>query len=310
MNIRDFDFINQREKSNVVDTAEKAVRNGRNKCSAPLPAPDTSPLTTNEGERFLRIVAQTTRIKRHYELYQLLQSEEIQHFIPHQVLIAAWGDFGEPNLKLDVTSAIPGVRTGLLSGCTIGGPLKDLYKRWLVHGRRPLLLDSTMGVRLAYSPCSCALHKSLQGVWSLLVHGITDARDGSYSLYLALNANSIVIGHSAERFCLLADPLITQIDVAFRRIAALKSPGLPANQESPATLRVLSAREEEILQLVSEGKTNAEISKILAISSFTVKNHVQRIMKKLNAGNRTEAVAKHHQLDLQPQGKNRERNYP
>ena len=302
MNQRDFDFFNRREKSTVVDATEKAARNGCSQRGALLPA--ASPLTVNEGERFLRIVAQTSRIKRHYELFQLLQGEEIQHFIPHQVLISAWGDFGEPNLKLDVISAIPGVRTGLLNRCTIDSLLKDLYKRWLAHGRQPLLLDSTMDATLAaHSACGCALHKSLQGASSLLVHGVTDARDGSYSLYLALNASSIVNGHGIEHLRLLADPLITQIDVAFRRIAALKSPGLPANQESPSSLRVLSAREDEILRWVSEGKTNVEISKILAISSYTVKNHVQRIMRKLNAANRTEAAAKYRRMGLQPQTK-------
>ncbi len=299
MNSVDFDFINRREKSTVAEPTEKAARNCFSKRHAPLSAPDTSPLTVNEGERFLRIVAQASRIKRHFGIFELLQGEEIQHFIPHQVLISAWGDFGGPNLQLDVISAIPGVRTGLLHRCTIDGLLKDLYQRWLVHGRQPLLLDST-DVRLADSACSCTLHKSLQGGCSLLVHGVIDARDTSHSLYVAFNASSIVNGRSIERFRLLADPLITQIDVAFRSIAALKSPGLPANQEFSSSPRVLTAREEEILMWVSEGETNDEISKILAISPFTVKNHLQRIMKKLNAANRTEAVAKYRQMGLQP----------
>ena len=298
----DFDFINRRETSTVVETTKKAARNGANKHDAPLPAPDTSLLTVNESERFLRIVAQASRIKRHYELFELLQGEEIQHFIPHQVLISAWGDFDGPNLKLDVISAIPGVRTGLLRRCTIDSLLKDLNQRWLVHGRQPLLLDGT-DVRLADPACGCALHASLQGGWSLPVHGVIDARDGSHSLYVAFNASASANGRSTERFRLLANPLISQIDVAFRRIAALKSPVLPANQEFPSIPRAMSAREEEILLWVAAGKTNDEISKILAISSFTVKNHLQRIMRKLNATNRTEAVAKYRQMCSQPQRK-------
>jgi len=55
---------------------------------------------------------------------------------------------------------------------------------------------------------------------------------------------------------------------------------------------VLSAREEEILVWVAEGKTNIEISRIFAISPFTVKNHVQSIIRKLGASNRTEAAVK------------------
>ncbi len=52
---------------------------------------------------------------------------------------------------------------------------------------------------------------------------------------------------------------------------------------------------------VSEGKTNTEISDYLDISACTVKNHLQRIMQKLNATNRTEAVAKRRQMSLRPQ---------
>ena len=54
----------------------------------------------------------------------------------------------------------------------------------------------------------------------------------------------------------------------------------------------LSARESEILAWVALGKTNPEIGSILGISAFTVKNHVQRILKKLDVTNRTQAVGK------------------
>ena len=54
----------------------------------------------------------------------------------------------------------------------------------------------------------------------------------------------------------------------------------------------LSARETEILRWVALGKTNPEIGSILGISVFTVKNHVQRILKKLDVTNRTHAVGK------------------
>jgi DNA-binding CsgD family transcriptional regulator len=54
----------------------------------------------------------------------------------------------------------------------------------------------------------------------------------------------------------------------------------------------LSAREAEILHWIALGKTNPEIGSILNISAFTVKNHVQRILKKLDVTNRTQAVGK------------------
>jgi len=53
----------------------------------------------------------------------------------------------------------------------------------------------------------------------------------------------------------------------------------------------LSSREIEVMRWVKMGKTNHEISCILTISVFTVKNHLHRIFFKLDALNRTHAVA-------------------
>ncbi len=181
-------------------------------------------LIEDDRDKFLQIIKEAARIKSHRELFQLLQSESIQFSIPHQILISAWGDLDWPPLHYDIVSALPGLRTGQLNCRTIDDLLQELYKRWLSHGRQPLLLNSTTDARLAYSLCNCALHKFLQNDWWLLVHGIIDFRDGNVSLYLALNAGSITSGQSIEDFCARVDPLITQIDIAFRRIAGLKFP--------------------------------------------------------------------------------------
>jgi DNA-binding CsgD family transcriptional regulator len=60
----------------------------------------------------------------------------------------------------------------------------------------------------------------------------------------------------------------------------------------PAEGQDLTERESEILAWMALGKTNPEIGSILGISAFTVKNHVQRILKKLDVINRTQAVGK------------------
>ena len=53
----------------------------------------------------------------------------------------------------------------------------------------------------------------------------------------------------------------------------------------------LTLREQEILQLVSRGKSNAEIASDLVVSENTVKTHVKNILGKLQTKNRSEAVA-------------------
>ncbi len=54
---------------------------------------------------------------------------------------------------------------------------------------------------------------------------------------------------------------------------------------------VLSAREQEILQWVSAGKSSWEVSKILNISEGTVTQHLAKIRAKMGVSNTTHAVA-------------------
>lgn len=61
--------------------------------------------------------------------------------------------------------------------------------------------------------------------------------------------------------------------------------------ESPGDATTPSARETEILALVSEGLTNAQIAHRLRVSDNTVKFHLQNLYLKLGVRNRTEATA-------------------
>ena len=60
----------------------------------------------------------------------------------------------------------------------------------------------------------------------------------------------------------------------------------------------LSAREREVLVELARGATTADIARRLIISESTVKTHVRHIMEKLDAANRTEAVARSVALGL------------
>ena len=54
---------------------------------------------------------------------------------------------------------------------------------------------------------------------------------------------------------------------------------------------MLTAREREILQLLADGMSNADVASKLFISQETVKSHVRHILTKLEADTRTHAVA-------------------
>jgi len=60
----------------------------------------------------------------------------------------------------------------------------------------------------------------------------------------------------------------------------------------------LSPREQEVLTELARGATTAEIAVTLVISTSTVKTHIHHILEKLDAANRTEAVARATTLGL------------
>ena len=63
------------------------------------------------------------------------------------------------------------------------------------------------------------------------------------------------------------------------------APPLPELEQKP------TARETEVLQLVSQGLVNREIGERLFLSEETVKSHVRHILAKLQARSRAHAVA-------------------
>ncbi|MCH8221853.1 MAG: response regulator transcription factor [Chloroflexi bacterium] len=64
----------------------------------------------------------------------------------------------------------------------------------------------------------------------------------------------------------------------------------PAGADTSGKLDSLTAREMEVLQLVSKGLSNQEIADEFVLSEGTIKTHVKRILAKLEVRDRTQAV--------------------
>jgi DNA-binding NarL/FixJ family response regulator len=79
----------------------------------------------------------------------------------------------------------------------------------------------------------------------------------------------------------LLDPAVTS-----SVLARLKT---MASKEDPQ-VALLSDREREVLALVAGGQTNKEIAQRLIISEHTARNHVSRILEKLDLSRRSEAA--------------------
>lgn len=62
--------------------------------------------------------------------------------------------------------------------------------------------------------------------------------------------------------------------------------------------RTLTTREHEVARLIVDGLSNKEIAVALNVSTFTVKNHVQNVLSKLNLSSRVALVARYARTTL------------
>jgi DNA-binding CsgD family transcriptional regulator len=129
---------------------------------------------------------------------------------------------------------------------------------------------------------------------SAVVHGVRDQRSGDESLYIALDAESPNATPRAGGFKFLVDCLVAQIDVAFRRAFAPDA-SKPPHAARGGRWDELSRREQEILGWLRRGESNTAIAAALDISPHTVKNHLQRIFRKIGVNNRTQAAAQYNE---------------
>jgi len=76
-----------------------------------------------------------------------------------------------------------------------------------------------------------------------------------------------------------------------RRLLAQFARALPAKQTTtPPALSELTARETEVLRLLANGLSNAELAQRLFVSEATVKSHVSSLLRKLGLRDRVQAV--------------------
>jgi transcriptional regulator EpsA len=251
-------------------------------------------LATEEQERFLRLVLDELAIQRHYHLFLWLRGE-FQDLLPHEILLSASGNFADWLLKLDVVSKLPEVRTRQLAQHNIDSFIELAHTRWVRGERRPLVLDPKEA-HDSLGDAPSVLHDALRRMQSTLVHGVHDFREGFDSIYIVQSGSPMADPDVVERRLFMLDLLTPQVDLAFRRIVslplALSHGKISAGKSDKLNL---STREQEILDLICRGETNSNIAAALEISPFTVKNHLQRIFKKIGVSNRTQAATRYNE---------------
>jgi DNA-binding NarL/FixJ family response regulator len=111
--------------------------------------------------------------------------------------------------------------------------------------------------------------------------------DGDEDIYRSLQAG-------AQGY-LLKDMFFEELEDAIRTVHAggRRIPGVVAERlAGRMTGSDLTAREHEVLEQIVRGKSNKEIASALGISEATVKSHVNNVLSKLDAADRTQAATK------------------
>ena len=237
-----------------------------------------------------QIVRESLRVTGHRPLLFWLQGE-FQRSVPHQIFIAAWGDLSSGPMECDLVSAIRPVRTDNVTHQDLGPLIGGLFSKWVESGTTPIGARFDGGLRLGPEGQEREELKAFHAMQSALVHGIRDARGEQDCLSVFLGTDPVIARSALEKLRVL----LPFVDAASRRVARLpgqdKEVPQQAASDAPTDLG-LSARELEIMDWVKKGKTNPEIGMILDISTFTVKNHLQRIFRRLNVSNRAQAGSK------------------
>lgn len=242
-----------------------------------------------DPELIVRIMHNSLSIQSHFQLLLWLQGD-FQEAIQHDVLICFSGAIGGETYHYDIVSGIPGIRGAKPLHDAIREFRNGIHLHWVAGCGR--VTSASMSSVSSSNIDVTILHSELHEMKHILFHAIPDTRFKADHLYILLRRD----GSFNEQERRLFELLLPHVDAAVR-----KTDGLPIHEPDQVTAPTLinsliksglSTREIEILEWVRNGKTNIEIGMILEISSFTVKNHLQRIFKKINVSNRAQAVGK------------------
>lgn len=215
----------------------------------------------------------------------------LQSLITHEVLICAVCDGKSSVFRVDSFSTRAS-NPAIFGELLLRDPsvVPTLVGAWTKRRFRPVVIEVDRGSALAGGAFARELEQ--QGATQLLVHGVHDLSGQAASLFTFACAPGAAASHQAY---------LSQLAVPFLHTAWLRtqiSADANAVGLKPTAATNITPREQEILKWICLGKSNFEIGAILDISALTVKNHVQKILRKLNVANRAQAVGKALELRI------------
>lgn len=246
-----------------------------------------------QSEVLLRVIEAAPQVCRRHQFFVWTQGD-FQRWLPHKLSICGTYDRDQRDLVFDIFNSVP-VPDDIVQGLrnTRSELIQMAVNTW--HRSRHQACKTTLA-QLGDRSNVNGILASL-GYSEMMMHGIhrPGRPEELESFFLLAQPHEAISDETLKAL----DMLLPCMHVAYQRVCATErqmvigrtmvapTAGQPYQRATPIT-----EREREILLWVRDGLSNLQISEKLGISPLTVKNHVQKILRKLGAANRAQAVAK------------------
>lgn len=240
-------------------------------------------LSVAERCEFLEVVGSSLDIGNQEEFFKWTQTD-LQRIFPHGKLVCGVGRLGKH-----------GVHIRHVMGCNFpdeyiqalqrpdGLTSSPIIIKWMKE-RQPILFEPDYEEILKVAPPGWLDNFHRFELVNLAAHGVCDV-DSHTASYFSFSS---MPGRLNQHHSCLLKLLVPYLHVALARVVSAPH----FNKKRTSIQMKLSQREMEVLQWMSGGKSNWEIAQVIGLSESTVKNHVHRILGKLHASTRAQAVAK------------------
>lgn len=248
-------------------------------------------------EAIVRAAESALNVRRRYQFFVWTQSY-LSRLIPHQLAVCGSYDRGARELLFDVFNSFslePALMDALSDTRSL--LMRHLQACWLDARCRPTVVTTA---DLSFASLGTVRDALLAVQFEkILVHGVSRPQRPqeieSFFVFAARDGDALA-AHTAR-----LELLIPHVHGAWQRVQAVeRDVGAGGGATPPQAIKIggVTQREREILTWLREGKSNQQIADQLGISALTVKNHVQKILRKLGAANRAQAVAQAMSLQL------------
>ncbi|MBT9500125.1 MAG: hypothetical protein IV092_02685 [Burkholderiaceae bacterium] len=245
------------------------------------------------AEALAQVVEAGIDVGRRHQFFVWSQGR-MQQLLPHKLLVCGSYDRSRKALSFEVFNSIAlpeALMAELLDGQS---PLMRLLAGLWLSGPGRIGRALSLALPLSGEPALLELNPQWAGagITELLVHGVSRPQrpDELESLFL-LASPGLPEGTGQRRRAL--DQLLPHLHRSWLRVQAVEHElgARPAIAPPAGATPLITERERQILGGVRRGLSNQQIGEQLNISPYTVKNHVQKILRKLGATNRAQALA-------------------